>query len=115
MNVVVVKGVLSRVPEARELPSGDVVVNYELTVRRPDGLAEGVPVVWYDAGPVDLGTGAEVIVVGRVRRRFFRTGGATQSRTEVVADQVISLANRRRVKAAVGRAGLALERWDQAG
>jgi single-strand DNA-binding protein len=30
-------------------------------------------------------TGEEVLVVGRVRRRFFRAGGATQSRTEVAA------------------------------
>jgi single-strand DNA-binding protein len=31
----------------------------------------------------------EVIVVGTVRRRFFRAGGATQSRTEVVADRIV--------------------------
>ena len=28
-------------------------------------------------------------MVGRVRRRFFRAGGVTQSRTEVVADEVV--------------------------
>ena len=30
-----------------------------------------------------------VVVVGTVRRRFFRAGGATQSRTEVLADKVV--------------------------
>jgi single-strand DNA-binding protein len=29
------------------------------------------------------------VVTGRVRRRFFRSGGATASRTEVVAERVI--------------------------
>ena len=32
--------------------------------------------------------GQAVVVVGHVRRRFFRAGGATQSRTEVVAERV---------------------------
>ena len=36
-----------------------------------------------------LDAGHEVIVVGHVRRRFFRSGGATQSRTEVVAEGLI--------------------------
>jgi len=30
-----------------------------------------------------------VVVVGVVRRRFFRAGGATQSRTEVLAEKVV--------------------------
>jgi single-strand DNA-binding protein len=33
--------------------------------------------------------GSEVVVAGHVRRRFFRAGGVTQSRTEVVATRVI--------------------------
>jgi hypothetical protein len=34
---------------------------------------------------------------GSIRRRFFRAGGATQSRTEVVAEQVIAADRRRQV------------------
>jgi hypothetical protein len=30
-----------------------------------------------------------VVVAGRVRRRYFRAGGVTGSRTEVVADGVV--------------------------
>jgi single-strand DNA-binding protein len=86
-NLSVVVGTLSRPAERRELPSGDHVVALEVTVR-PEGLpAESVPVSWAGA-PVAAGrwsTGEEVLVVGRVRRRFFRAGGATQSRTEVAA------------------------------
>jgi single-strand DNA-binding protein len=47
-----------------------------------------VPVV-VEAATVDCAAGDEVVVVGTVRRRFFRAGGATQSRTEVLADKVV--------------------------
>jgi single-strand DNA-binding protein len=90
VNVAVLRGHLSRAPEVRTLPSGDVVVAYEVTVRPSDGPAETVPVAWPDA-PVRaqrLAADTEVVVVGRVRRRFFRTGGVLASRTEVVADGV---------------------------
>ena len=40
----------------------------------------------------------EVVVVGRVRRRFFRSGGATQSRTEVVAERVARPRQAKRVR-----------------
>ena len=48
--------------------------------------------------------GAEVVVVGRVRRRFFRAGGATASRTEVVADRMISVRSGARCRELLGRA-----------
>jgi single-strand DNA-binding protein len=115
MNVVVVKGVLSRDPEQRELPSGEVVVNYEVTVRRADGPAEGVPVVRYGEPAGSLAAGTEVVVTGRVRRRFFRAGGATQSRTEVVAEQVLPTSQRRRISSALRRAGAALDADDSTG
>lgn len=100
MNLVILRGALSRPPEARDLRSGDVVVAYDVTVPGRDaGPAETVPVVWFapPAGATDLEADTEVVVVGRVRRRYFRAGGATQSRTEVVADKVIPA---RRAKAA---------------
>lgn len=92
MNVTVLQGCLSRPPEVRELPSGDVLVSYDITVPASEGRrAESVPVVWPDAPDVaaSFEPDTEVVVVGRVRRRFFRAGGTTQSRTEVVADQVV--------------------------
>ena len=100
LNVVVLRGVLSRPAEERALPSGSRLVAIELTIRRDDAPAEGVPVAWFDppasAGGLDVGD--EVWVVGRVRRRFFRTGGGTQSRTEVVAAEVLAA---RRTKRAI--------------
>ena len=71
------------------LPSGDEVLALELTVRPAEGPAESVPVAWLAAPPAAAAwaAGEEVLVIGRVRRRFFRAGGRTQSRTEVVADR----------------------------
>ena len=100
MNVVVLQGELSRPAERRELPSGDTVVALEVTVRTPGVPAESVPVAWPDApGWVDeLEPGTAVVVSGRVRRRFFRSGGATASRTEVVATQVLRATERKKVE-----------------
>jgi single-strand DNA-binding protein len=39
-----------------------------------------------------------VVVSGRVRRRFFRAGGVTQSRTEVVAARVARVGSASRVR-----------------
>jgi single-strand DNA-binding protein len=105
-NVAVLVGPLARPAEARELPSGDRLVAYEVTVPRESGRAESVPVVWFDA-PASAGTldvDERVVVVGRVRRRFFRSGAGTQSRTEVVADAVVPARQARRARAALERA-----------
>ena len=81
-----------REPELRELPSGDHVASFDLTVRDDGHDTDVVPISWHGA-PVTvldkLEPGGELIVTGRVRRRFFRAGGATQSRTEVVATAVV--------------------------
>lgn len=94
MNLVVLRGTLSRPPEARALRSGDMLVSYEVTCPGRGGTpATSVPVVWFappaGSAAADLEADAEVVVVGRVRRRFFRAAGSTQSRTEVVADRVV--------------------------
>ena len=92
MNITVLRGHLSRPPETRALPSGDQLVAFEVTVAGTgDRRAESVPVVWFGApaSAAHLEPDTEVVVVGRVRRRFFRAGATTQSRTEVVADRVL--------------------------
>jgi single-strand DNA-binding protein len=103
MNIVIVQGVLSRPCELRQLRSGDHVAAYEVTVRHEEGPADTVPVVWHGApaSACSLDVGEEVVVTGRVRRRFFRAGGVTQSRTEVVADAVVPVRRRKRAEEAV--------------
>ena len=94
-NVAVVQGQLSGPPRRRALPSGSLLVEFDVTTRG-DGGSSSVPVAWFDPGPLaeSLEQGATVVVVGHVRRRFFRTAAVTQSRTEVVASRVL-LASRR--------------------
>jgi len=110
MNVAVIRGSLSRDPDLRQLPSGDRVVNYEVTVRDVSP-AESVPVVWMaPTGAWDsLAAGDEVVVSGRVRRRFFRTSTGTASRTEVVAERVVPARQTRRVRSVLDRARTAIE------
>ncbi len=110
-NVVAVEGRLARPSELRVLPSGTELVGLEVTVSREHGGAETVPVSWADAPAWahELGADTAVVVVGRVRRRFFRAGGVTQSRTEVVADVVVPAGSTRKVRTALGRAVAAIE------
>ena len=104
MNVVILRGSLTRPPEERALPSGDRVVTFDLRTQPPEGPRETVSVVSVPPGTETFDAGDEVVVTGRVRRRFYRTGGATQSRTEVVADAVIAASDGRRVRRAVDAA-----------
>jgi single-strand DNA-binding protein len=112
-NVVVIAGRLSRPAEQRVLPSGELLVAVQVTVDRTGDRAETVPVVWFDApaSAATLDIEEPVVVVGRVRRRFFRAGGSTQSRTEVVADSVVST---RRVKSAQTALAAATRRLEAA-
>lgn len=105
-NLVVLQGRTANSPALRDLPSGNVVAQFDV-VTPIDGRAatNAVPVAWTDPSSSDLarvGEGVDVVVVGTVRRRFFRVGGATQSRTEVVAESVIPARRRKQVDAALG-------------
>lgn len=111
INEVAVAGRLSRPAEQRVLPSGGSVVSLEVTVPRVVGPSETVPVSWADAPAwsATLDVGQEILVVGRVRRRFFRAGGATQSRTEVVAHRVLRLPAGRRARQVLAEVSARLE------
>lgn len=89
-NVVLLAGDLSGPPRRRELPSGSVLVEFDVTTRGDSGTGS-VPVAWFDPDDACAGleAGTSVVVAGHVRRRFFRAGTVTQSRTEVVASRVI--------------------------
>ena len=109
MNIVVLRGVLSSAPSVRELSSGSVLVSLELTTRDAEGQASSVPVAWFDpSAGCSFSSGDEVVVAGSVRRRFFRTAVGTQSRTEVVAIEVVDAGRRRDVTRVVKRVAAAL-------
>jgi len=83
-----------------------VLATYEVTTRGDDGTATTAPVVWFDppATAWQLDAGDEVTIVGEVRRRFFRSNGRTESRTEVVASTVVPTRRRAHVRRALEHA-----------
>lgn len=89
MNLTILQGVIRNEPDQRELAGGERAVSLDLAVAGPDGTVEPVPVVIYGNASIPP-AGTEVVVIGRVRKRFYRTGAATQSRTEVVASKLVA-------------------------
>ena len=90
MNLAIVHGHLSSPPRTTHLPSGDVLTALEVTVPAPT-RPRPFRCRWRGSAhrrPSAAGRGHEVVVVGRVRRRWFRAGATSQSRTEVVAEVV---------------------------
>jgi single-strand DNA-binding protein len=95
-NVVFLRGRLAALPVARELPSGDEVLTFRLTVDRPTDDAD--PRSRVDS--IDCATmaarprrcieraepGERLEVRGALHRRFWRSAGALGSRYEVVVN-----------------------------
>jgi len=101
--------VLSRTPDRRDLTSGSVLLQLDLSTPTEAGVAT-VPVAWFDPpATTAIDAGDEVVVAGEVRRRFFRSGGVTQSRTEVVAHRVVRASNRRAVATLLRSASESME------
>lgn len=98
-NVVLLRGTLTNDPVVRALASGDSVTQLELSTQ-VEGRAVSVPVV-VPGDAVTVGSGDTIVVTGHVHRRFFRAGGLTQSRTEVVAAEVVKVSRTRTVQRAI--------------
>jgi single-strand DNA-binding protein len=111
LNLVVLHGAASNPPEVRVLPSGQRLATLSVRVPGTDGKATSVPVAAWDppAWLEELAADDAVVVVGTLRRRFFRDGqGATASRVEVEAATLGRGGERRRREAAAQRATRAL-------
>jgi single-strand DNA-binding protein len=106
VNVAILRGRLSSPPRLTTLPSGDELLALELTVRTDGARPDTVPVTWFGPAPTAKrwSTGAELVVVGRIRRRWFRAGGVRSSRTEVVAAAVVPAGRQAAAARAVRRA-----------
>src|SRR3954451_22915285 len=107
-NEVRLVGRLSRAPEERVLPSGDAVWTFRVVVPRPAGDRSRQRVdalecaVWGGRVRASLPTWAAddvVEVSGRLRRRFFSTGGPPVSvvEVEVTSGRVVRRASRPQV------------------
>ena len=106
-NLALLRGVIAGELISRDLPSGSTVVQFDVatTITTGDKTAKvSVPVSWVDPpskalDPIEQGL--DVVVVGTVRRRFFRSGGSTQSRTEVVVDAIVPARRTKQVRTLV--------------
>jgi len=113
INMAIVRGVCSSPPEVRVLPSEQRLAQLQITTR-VDGRAMSVPVsvidppAWLD----QLDAGDELVVLGAVRRRFFRAAGSTASRVEIEAEVVCRARDRRRSQRLRNRIAELLEAID---
>jgi single-strand DNA-binding protein len=99
VNEVRLVGRLTAAPQVTELPSGDAVVSFSISIPRipaPGAVVrpqaqrvDPVPCAAWSPrlrrGIMTWRAGDVVEVTGAVRRRFFQAGGATRSRVEVEA------------------------------
>lgn len=109
-NLVFLRGRLADEPVARELPSGDVLTVFRLTVARPEGERGRVDSL--ECSTVKARArrsleraepGDRVEVSGSLRRRFWRTAAGPASRYAVDVDTVKLLRAGRPAGAARGR------------
>ncbi len=111
-NLAALRGRVTGPPTRRDLPGGGVVLAFDVTARIGDtGRRISVPVLWHDppASAARLDTDDEVVVIGHVERRFFRAGGVTASRTEVVVQRLVPVRARKRALDALADAAAELE------
>jgi single-strand DNA-binding protein len=108
VNLAVLAGTLSKPAEPRLLPDGSTVWELDVSIRQDGRPAATVPVSWTAPAtgqdPGAWACGDELLVVGAVRRRFYRAGGATVSRTDVLADAVVPARQRKRASAVLAEA-----------
>ena len=113
MNVAVVRGHVLAAPNERRLGSGEFAPSFDVVTESDAGRLT-VPVNWVTTVKTLIAEGDDVVVIGRVRRRFFQAGGAAQTRTELLAESVIAARRKVAVQKAID-AALADIRRDQRG
>jgi hypothetical protein len=103
VNLTVLRGIASAPPELRTLPSGQRLATLSVRVHSLRPAATSVPVACWEppAWVETLDEGDPVVVVGALRRRFFRPGaGGVGSRVEVEARMIGRGRERRRLDTA---------------
>ena len=118
VNVSVLRGAVSGPREIRALESGSRIATLAVRTSAGDGRNTSVPItVWDPPAWVEmLEADDDVVVVGRVRRRFFKTAaGGSGARTDVEAETVARARDRRRLAALLRRVDRELDRLDDTG
>jgi hypothetical protein len=111
LNVAIVIGNLAKPLEVRRLPSGVSIANFDLVVPQIDGTPDTVPVALFEPPDeaLEWAAGEPLLATGRVRRRFFRVGPSTQSRTEIVAESVVLMSQPDEARLALASVGTLIE------
>jgi single-stranded DNA-binding protein len=111
VNLSVLCGPCSTAPELRVLGSGTRVASLAVRCPAGDERATSVPVTVWDppAWVESLEPGDPVVVVGRLRRRFYQRPGGVNARVDVEAELIGRARDRRRRDAAVRKAEAALD------
>ena len=96
VNVVVLAGTVAADPVERQMPSGDAVTEIRLSVPEAGKRLLPLPVaVWHKfvgkRTAKEIAKGDEVLVLGQLARRFYRSGAGARSLTEVVATGIKKL------------------------
>ena len=111
VNLSVLCGACSAAPEIRVLESGSRLATFAVRCPTGEHRATSVPVTVWDppAWLETVAAGERLVVVGRLRRRFYQRPGGVGSRVDVEAEMVGRARDRRRIDAALRRAHGALE------
>lgn len=97
-SITIIDGIVHGDPTTRRTAEGDRI---ELdVVTRNDGRRVACTVLADPAAGIPV-AGQRVLVIGTTRRRFFRSGPITATRTEVVARSLVPWSDRRRRRNAV--------------
>jgi single-strand DNA-binding protein len=96
VNVVVLAGTVAAEPVERQMPSGDTVTELRVSVPETGKRLLPLPVaVWHKTvgkrAAKDIAKGDDVLVMGQLARRFYRSGAGARSLTEVVATGIKKL------------------------
>lgn len=110
MNVVVLRGQVAATPQWFDTRDGVRIAGFELVVDSGFGR-ERVPVSYADPPTwvADLNAEDPLVVRGRVRKRFVRSGASVRPFTDVVVEQAVRGKRRRQVDELVARAVEQLE------
>jgi hypothetical protein len=96
LNIVVLVGEVTSPLVSRTLATGEIASSFDVSTQTDEGRIS-VPVAIHGENSTVV-VGAQLCVVGVVRRRFFRAGTSVSSRTEVLAHSISVMRRRAQVR-----------------
>lgn len=92
LNDVALRGWVTTVATERELPSGDMVVQFRIAITRPEGGVDTIDLESWSAktrrSALSLKDGEWVEIQGSIRRRFWKSGQGLASRWQVLTNEI---------------------------